>query len=544
MLGNSSVTGESSTTTENPSIEYISSQEYLLNNDASPNHLSASTTKRAKLKKIFIIAYPLVLVNLMQLGYAYTSVYTLSAFGESELAVTNIIDSISVLISSINIAAEQPVRSMAGDNYGQLQTLLAESNPNNALEIEKIREQLGAVLQHGWIVAIMMSGLQTTIFLAIPSILMRVGIDQNLINLLDTIMLPYALSLPLQAIIKTNANYVSAIGKEKFLLFYNAISLGVGLLANHAFISGNFGFPALRVAGYGYGILAQACVGSLVFKLYFIFFDKDIKTYKLFVSKIRKYSHYLKRILKLGIPMVVFSIVSGVTGLVLSIFYGNLGQFQLAIEQTGMQYVSWSNAVATGFVRSTAISLSQTLHINNPQELREYFLLGLGINAMCYLPPALAMTAFPMELAHFYLDRDLTDFEPTIRIIFALAVISGLGSSVYSLASEGLSSLYDTLVPSIISLITTLSVILPLSYVAGFVLKSDVIGIDSVLCAGMAVQSGALLWRWHKKSLHYNYPEETVTKPEIPSQLFLATNATEEIEDGLLHSADPSAINS
>lgn len=477
-------------------------------------------TYKNALINIIKLAGPLCIVNFIQIGGGYGAILTLSTLSTEELAATGIIQASQHFLSAFNVALEHPVRNLVSSYYGQLKESTAEA------EIEECQYEIGSVVQQGWLMGTLSTIPQMIIMFNIKPILGLFSIPESISILVQTFFRAFFFILPIQTIINTNINLITAVDKEKLLILYNLITVGIGLAANYVLITGKLGLPAFGIAGYAYASILQNSLGVTMFSLYFLF-NNDMRTFQLFKPRLVQSMKYLKDILKLGAPVAIFACESGVTGFLISMLYGKLGALRLAIEQSSGQYLTWFSGISNALARGSSIHVARAYGVQKHEDIKIYGKVSMALNASLYILPLTAFIGFPIQLAKVYIHEDISDVETLIRVSFILGAISSLESSLQMITSYNLSGLYDTFFPSVYGLICDLAILLPLAYITEALLNWDIIGIDGSLCLGTGISLALIAHRWFNKT---NELSEGEAKLLVSSDDHSATGKCESIK--------------
>ncbi|HQY22759.1 MAG TPA: MATE family efflux transporter [Gammaproteobacteria bacterium] len=388
------------------------------------------------------------------------------------------------------------------------------------------KEEVGQTAQQGWILGAALSIPTMGVLWFVEPILNLFGQDPKLTAMVSPFARAVAFASPAIYWTVIDTAFLNAISKQYALvpLFFSSAAFGIGM--------SYYLLPEVGIVGSGYTILAQAWLRWAALKGYFLL--GDFKDYGLFKVRFQGLSH-LKKMATYGSPIAALSLGDQIRYFVTGMMNGWLGSEQLAINQSANLYLRFLTPPILGIRQASQILIAQYKGRNDYQNVRRFGKMGIymemGINTI----PLFAYSLFSMQLATYIVPKqELEGLESFVRWVFITKAISRMLESASIPLSENLKGLLDTCFPSIVQLISSLAVILPLSYVFGFVFDWELTGLNVAVGVGAAVNIPSLLWRWCKLT----YPAESANSQESNARLSLSKDGIIPDSDAIIHETE------
>lgn len=125
----------------------------------------------------------------------------------------------------------------------------------------------------------------------------------------------------------------TGVARTKFIIYDTLILAVVNIILNYGLIFGNFGLPAMGIAGAGLASTIAEAIAFVVFLIYIIF-DKENRAYQLFRLPELDFN-LIRKQLKLASPIVVQAIIGMGSWFVFFSIVENMGERPLAITNLG-----------------------------------------------------------------------------------------------------------------------------------------------------------------------------------------------------------------
>ena len=279
-------------------------------------------------------------------------------------------------------------------------------------------------------------------------------------------------------------------------------ALLINALFNYLLILGIGPFPVLGLMGSATStLLSRAFMASAM--LLYIYRAERFKVYLRPVLRMASTTNDIWQILRLGIPGGLTFFFEVATFSLAVVIVGWLGEDRLAAHQIALNMASVTYMMATGISSAAAIRVSAAVGRGIRTEVWR-----AGVAAFVLSAGFMSLAAILFLTANDWLvTLYIRDNPAVMRIAASLVIIAGffqLSDGIQVVALGGLRGLSDVNVPTLISLFAYWVVALPLSYVLGFPLKMDAIGVWIGLLTGLTLAAVLLTWRFFKQTKQVN----------------------------------------
>lgn len=279
-------------------------------------------------------------------------------------------------------------------------------------------------------------------------------------------------------------------------------ALLVNALFNYFLILGVGPFPALGLMGSAVSTLLSR-VFMMSAMLLYIYRAERFKTYLKPKFRLLSTTSDVWQILRLGIPGGLTFFFEVATFSLAVVIVGWLGEDRLAAHQIALNMASVTYMMATGISTAAAIRVSTAVGQGSREGVWRAGIAAFALSAGFMSLMALLFLTANDWLVTLY----IRDNPAVMQIAASLVIIAGffqLSDGIQVVALGGLRGLSDVNVPTLISLFAYWVVALPLSYVLGFPLKMDAIGIWIGLLTGLTLAAVLLTWRFFRRVKRVN----------------------------------------
>lgn len=278
------------------------------------------------------------------------------------------------------------------------------------------------------------------------------------------------------------------------------LGIGLNVLANNALMFGRWGFPALGLVGTGvattfvYSVMALAAAAVVLLRY---------PQHRVLRGLRRPDPSVLRELFRVGWPIGLTLGFEASLFSFTAVLMGLFGQDALAGHQVALQSASIAFMVPVGLAIATGVRVGQAVGRRDPASVRRAGLAGIGLAAafmvltatLFWTAPRLLVAAFldPSDPANAEVVRFATSF---LAIAAMFQVVDGIQVS----ASGALRGLRDTRVPMIISLLAYGAIGMSASVVLAFPLGLEGRGLWFGLVLGLGTAAVLLLRRFLAKS--------------------------------------------
>jgi len=280
-------------------------------------------------------------------------------------------------------------------------------------------------------------------------------------------------------------SYLAALGRTQIVLWITLLSALANALANYAFIFGNWGAPELGILGAALASLVTQAISLIGVILYVLI---ALPQHQIFVRLWRPDFEMLRRVFALGWPI-------GLTGLsevglfaASAVMMGWLGTIPLAAHGIAVQLASITFMVHLGISNVATIRAGNAYGRRDVPHMARGAIMATLLSLIAAVLTILVFLIWPEPLISLFMQRG----EParveilTIGIgLLAMAALFQLVDGAQAIALGLLRGVQDTQVPMIFAAISYWVVGVPASYLLGFTLGYEGIGVWAGLVIGL-----------------------------------------------------------
>lgn len=464
---------------ENLDSHQNSEQKRLLSTEMNSvnNCCPESQFFTSRFKEVCITSFPIILANFFDLAYLFIRTELIARNSSTALAVVDLTDS----TSSLSLAPSVLLSPL----FVLISQEIAHDRHNEA----------GLILQQNWLLSILLSLVSIPCLLLSSYFLYLVGVSKELISLVKMYSNIYFLAIPAFMINRANKLFLISTKRQKALaiwsFFINIFATVLLTLLLYNKISNEHIVQLLAtsqiVKEWGF------CIAFFFYLKFYIGFSN----YNIFRFRIRDGLSFLRKQVKLGLPLVFYAYALKSSGYITSTFIGIIGSRSLEIDQVSIRLLNWIDPLIEGLRSASGVFISRSLSVN---EMKRYAKVSYCLAAIIGLIPWIVFVIFPVMLANIFLKDIQSSEEKLIRLVFFLVGSQGFFSAIRETLTVNLEGASDTFIPSVISASSVLILIIPITYLLGIVGNFELIGINLGYTIGLAIDAGALFARWHYRT--------------------------------------------
>lgn len=291
-------------------------------------------------------------------------------------------------------------------------------------------------------------------------------------------------------------SYLAALERTQIVLWITVFSALVNATLNYALIFGNWGMPEMGIRG-----AAVASIATQVFSLIgvVIYARYVLPEHALFQRLWRADPMMLRNVFVLGLPIGLTALSEVALFAASAVMMGWLGTIPLAAHGIAIQLS------AVTFMVHLGLSNVATIRAGNAYGRHDPFQMARGgkmVTAMSLIFAALTIVLFltaPEQLMSLFMQQDEPRRPDILAVGVGLLMVAALfqlvdGAQVIALGL--LRGVQDTRVPMILAAISYWGIGVPCSYLFGFVLGMEGIGVWLGLVLGLAVAAVLLSVRF------------------------------------------------
>lgn len=291
-------------------------------------------------------------------------------------------------------------------------------------------------------------------------------------------------------------SYLAALERTQVVLWITVLSAVINGVINYALIFGNWGAPEMGITGAAIASVATQTIGLVGVTLYARF---ALPEHALFQRLWRADWQMLMQVFRLGWPIGLTSLSEVGLFAASAMMMGWLGTIPLAAHGIAVQLASITFMVHMGLSNVATIRAGNAYGRHDPAHMekgaRVVTVMSLAIAALTIV----LFVALPDPLISIFMQKDEPQRLQILAIgtgLLAMAALFQLVDGAQVIALGLLRGVQDTRVPMICAALSYWVVGIPCSYLFGFVMKMEGIGVWLGLVVGLGVASVLLSLRF------------------------------------------------
>ena len=318
-------------------------------------------------------------------------------------------------------------------------------------------------------------------------IMALMGQDQALADMVDGYLFIAAWGIFPALMVMVLKSYLAALERTQVVLWITLLAGVANVLANYAFIFGNWGAPELGVRGAAIASVTSHSVSLVAVVIYVLW---KMPQHQMFVRLWRPDWEMLARVFRLGLPI-------GFTGLsevglfaASAVVMGWLGTVALAAHGIALQLASITFMVHLGISNVATIRAGNAYGRRDPAHLARGAITATVMSALVAVLTIFVFVMWPEPLINLFMQRDEPARDQILVIgvgLLAMASLFQLVDGAQAVALGILRGVQDTTVPMLLAGFSYWIVGMPASYLLGFVFDLEGVGVWLGLVFGLGV---------------------------------------------------------
>lgn len=292
---------------------------------------------------------------------------------------------------------------------------------------------------------------------------------------------------------------VSALAQARPILFIVVGGTCFNVLGNYVLGFGKFGFPRLELAG-----LALASVLTLwgMFGALGVYLlnHRHLRTYQFFQQLHRLKPQVLGELVKLGVPIGVFSALEIGVYTAISYLMGAWGTDGLAAHQIVFQTLNLIFMVPLGMSFAATARIGQWFGQQNLAGVRQAGFVSLVTGAIWTTLVAIVLLLFPQPIVGLYIDVQAPENKTIVALAVAMLRVGAIAhvfDGLQKVAYGALQGLQDTRIPMVLSFLFYWCIGLSSGYGLGFGWNLGGVGLWLGLTLSVVIAAVIFIWRFH-----------------------------------------------
>jgi multidrug resistance protein, MATE family len=291
-------------------------------------------------------------------------------------------------------------------------------------------------------------------------------------------------------------SFFSGRGKTIVVAMVSFGICGINCILNYTLIFGKFGFPALGIAGAGVATTLSQAFGALLIFAVFLCQNQNLyPTRKIFY----KFSD-LRRLISFGAPsgLQVFCDVGAFTFVIF--LMGSIGDTALAVTTIAMSINMLAFMPLLGMSQATSIITGLYIGKNRKDISEKQAYLSLKVSLLYILIISMIFVIFPEPFFNFFSpEADAENFREIIdigRAVLLCAAAYNFFDALYFISIGALRGAGDTQFPMRIIIIFSWTLLVPGMLLCVFVFKVSVVGAWAYIAAYVALMGTIIFMRF------------------------------------------------
>lgn len=381
------------------------------------------------------------------------------------------------------------------------------------------QDEIGGVVFKGWAVSLLYTLPIVGIFLSTGYFLRLINISDDIAQEVEHFLVPF--SAAVFPILGSAADQFFAIGikKPNINLVIGLVGVVLSMSISYPLAFGWLGLPKVGIAGLGIGAAVSAWLNLIILRLYYLF-NKDFRPYHLFKAKFANNGSDLIKLLKVGIPIGLLSLIDWTDLFTLTLLSGVLGKNVLIAMEVSLQpicayyLILQSLAQATSRLIADEVKILSTLANDNRTNKKLKEIVNTNIRRFAYCANIIGVTGsavmcglfvgIPKQLTEFFgTDSSNPNFNEILITAQAILLINGVGllfDAPRNIAAGILRGFDDVIFAPLINFITMLVIGLSAGGVISLLLDWGANWLFITRDIGIILAAAGLVARWLFKS--------------------------------------------
>ena len=288
--------------------------------------------------------------------------------------------------------------------------------------------------------------------------------------------------------------FSDGVSRTRPILLISFMGLAVNVGANHVFMYGRLGLPAMGAVGCGW---ASALVTWMMFgcMLAYVASSRHYRRFHLFGRFDWPRWADFTAIVRLGLPIGISVFLEASMFSTVALLMGSLGTSTVAAHQIAVNIASVTFMIPLGLSMAITVRVGQAMGRRDPAAASRSGFVGVGMAVLFMGVAAILLVSFPDFIVGIYTDDE------AVRIVaielLLMAAVFQLSDGAQVAGSGALRGLKDTAVPMLITLVAYWAVGIPIGYTLGIAWSMGPKAMWVGLIAGLSVAALCLNSRFY-----------------------------------------------
>ncbi|WP_035256629.1 MATE family efflux transporter [Actibacterium mucosum] len=291
-------------------------------------------------------------------------------------------------------------------------------------------------------------------------------------------------------------NYLAGLERTQVVLAITLLSVLLNAVVNYALIFGNWGAPELGIRG---AALASVAVHVLTLLLTAGYVARALPEHAMFERLWRRDADAMAQVFRLGWPIGLTNLAEVGLFNASQIMLGWLGKLPLAAHGIALNISALAFMFHLGLSGAATVRAGRALGRNDPVGLRHGAQVAICVSLAFTALTIFVFLTFGDVLVGSFIAPDDPQRDAVIAlgaVFLAAAAVFQLADACQAMALGLLRGIQDTRVPMVIAAISYWAIGAPVSYLLGFPLGWEGVGVWIGLAVGLGVAAVLLMHRF------------------------------------------------
>lgn len=296
-------------------------------------------------------------------------------------------------------------------------------------------------------------------------------------------------------------SYLAALERTQVVLWIMVLAAVANAVINYALIFGNWGAPELGVIGAAIASVVTQIIALLAVVIYV---RRALPEHDLFRRLWRPDTEIMAKVFRLGWPISITLLSETALFAASAVMMGWLGTVTLAAHGIAMQLTALTFMVHLGLSNAATVRAGTAFGRRDAPHLARGAGVASVLSVVFAVLTAAAFWAFPETLIGIFVLESEAAKSDILRIgvgVLYMAALFQLMDGAQAMGLGVLRGVQDTRVPMIYAAVSYWGIGVPCSYLLGFVLGFEGIGVWAGLGIGLGVAAILLNWRFWRTVL-------------------------------------------
>lgn len=359
---------------------------------------------------------------------------------------------------------------------------------------------MSLVARDGFLLSLLLTTVSFFLFWNMSPIFLLFGQSPSIVSLAESYLHALTWGLFPNLISNVIFQFIIGLGHTRTIMYLTVFGVSLVIFFSYVFIFGAFGFPALGIAGAGWGMTVSYWIIAIVTSV-FVLTYKDYKHY--FRSIINKNKpSYLWELLKVGFPIGAMYCFETGFFFALTLVMGYLGSQLLAANQIVMQYLCILMSIIFSIAQAITVRMGHLLGAKDTHLAKRAGYTGIMVSAIFMGIIAIVFWMFPSLLISVDIDIHNpinASIVNEIKILFAVSALFQIIEATRISLFGALRALKDTNFTLLASIISFWGIALPIGYLFATTFQFGGVGLWWGMVLGASCSVLLLYWRFNSK---------------------------------------------